>query len=110
MAAYSRQGNREPYEPCKCKEDVEIPLNPTANRKLSTTRRRKSEATSGQFKDLKCVRKTRMTLVTSQASRMTQRCTLIQDVKILYFARHCHVIRLIHTSSKTRTIINFHSQ
>jgi serine/threonine protein kinase len=97
MATYSTRGNKELYEPCEYKEDTEIPFEPDGKSPIIYNMVEKVRGTSGQFKDLRCVRKTIMALPTSRASRMTQRRAMIQEVKILYFAQHHHVIHLIHT-------------
>ena len=97
MATCSSRGNKEFYEPCEYEEDGEIPFEPDGKSPIIYNMVEKVRGTSGQFKGLKCVRKTVMALVTSQKSRMAQKRAMMQEVKILYSAQHHHVIQLIHT-------------
>lgn len=97
MATYGTGGHKEPYEPCEYGEDIEIPFEPDGKSPIIYNMVEKVRGTSGQFKGLQCVRKTIMARDTGQISRTRQKRTMMQEAKILYFAQHQHVIRLIHT-------------
>jgi serine/threonine protein kinase len=97
MATYSPRGNKELYEPCEYQEDIEIPFEPDGRSPIIDNMVEKVRGISGQFEGLKCVRKTVLAHDASRISRMARKRAMIQVVKILYFAQHHHVVRLIHT-------------
>lgn len=102
--------NDKLYQPQEYKEDSEIPFAPDGNAPLICDCVEKVRGISGRFKGLKCVRKT--IILPSEAdpeAQEIQKRKLIQEAKILHYARHHHVIRIVHTyfENKNREQINF---
>ncbi|KAJ6168103.1 hypothetical protein N7497_000946 [Penicillium chrysogenum] len=90
--------NDELYQPREYKEDSEIPFAPDGNAPLICDCVERVKGTSGPFRGLKCVRKTIITPSGEDSSSQDdKKRKLIQEAKILHYARHHHVIRLIHT-------------
>ncbi|CAP79205.1 Pc06g02120 [Penicillium rubens Wisconsin 54-1255] len=93
--------NDELYQPREYKEDCEIPFAPDGNAPLICDCVERVKGTSGPFRGLKCVRKTIITPSGEDSSSQDdKKRKLIQEAKILHYARHHHVIRLIHTYFK----------
>ncbi|KAJ5117589.1 hypothetical protein N7448_011221 [Penicillium atrosanguineum] len=88
--------NDDFYQPCEYNEDSEIPFAPDGNAPLICDCVEKVKGTSGHFSGLKCVRKTIITPSEAGTQDIKKR-KMAQEAKILHYARHHHVIRLIHT-------------
>lgn len=89
----SEQGHTELYQPHSYTDDSQIPFVPNGNSPLIGGFVEKVIGTSGCFKGVIAVRKT---VIVPYATGSTKR-TLLQEAKILYFARHQHVVRLVQT-------------
>ena len=88
----------EPYQTAEYKDESEIPFEPESKRWHIDKNVFKVRGTLGRFKGLRCVQKTIVVSAKgNQTSRMAQKGALVQEAKILHFARHHHVVRLIHT-------------
>lgn len=92
------QDNDKLYQPQEYKNDSEIPFAPDGNAPLICDCVEKVRGISGRFKGLKCVRKTVILPPEEDpAAQDIEKRKLIQEAKILYYARHHHVIRIAHT-------------
>lgn len=110
MGACVCRDNDKPYQPQEYKEDSEIPFAPDGNAPLICDCVEKVRGISGRFKGLKCVRKTIiLRCEPDTAAQDAEKRKLIQEAKILHYARHYHVIRIVHTyfENKNREQINF---
>lgn len=101
-ASMSQFCDDEVYEPCEYKYDLEIPFAPDGNAPLISDCVEKVKGIAGNFKGLHCVRKTIITPIEADAAARVSikdsvKRKIVQEAKILHYARHHHVIRLIHT-------------
>ncbi|KAK4551578.1 hypothetical protein LTR86_011079 [Recurvomyces mirabilis] len=82
----------------RSQDDYEIPFAPDGNAPLIAAYVEKVKGVTELFQGLRCVRKTvPVDLDTDANSRAMLKQKLIQEAKILYLARHNHVVKLIHT-------------
>ncbi|KAF5534337.1 hypothetical protein FMEXI_11332 [Fusarium mexicanum] len=92
------ESDNDSFRPCAYSKDSEIPFAPDGNSPLIDTNVEKVKGTLGRFKGLKCVRKT---IIDHQAeegpSQVAKKRILAQEAKILHFAKHHHVVELVHT-------------
>ncbi|KAK0886916.1 hypothetical protein LTR02_017710 [Friedmanniomyces endolithicus] len=79
--------------PCAYNDDSHIPFASDGNAPLIRGPVEKVRGTVGRFTGIKAVRKT---IIITNATASTKRL-LAQEAKTLYFARHQHVVHLIHT-------------
>ncbi|KAF4957171.1 hypothetical protein FSARC_11380 [Fusarium sarcochroum] len=92
------QGDGEPYWPCDYGDDAEIPFAPDGNSPLISQCVEKVKGIGGRFNGLICVRKTIIDHTeTDETLRLEKKRKLVQEAKILHFAKHHHVVELIHT-------------
>ncbi|KAF5577934.1 hypothetical protein FPCIR_11841 [Fusarium pseudocircinatum] len=92
------ESDNDSFRPRAYSKDSEIPFAPDGNSPLIDTNVEKVKGTLGRFKGLKCVRKT---IIDHQAgdgpSQAAKKRKLAQEAKILHFAKHHHVVELVHT-------------
>lgn len=108
MGPFIFQDDDKLYQPQEYEDESEIPFAPDGNSPLISAGVEKVRGVSGRFKGLKCVRTT--IIVQSgadQAAQEIERRKLIQEAKILYYARHHHVIRIVHTYFENRDLGEF---
>ncbi|KAK0774064.1 hypothetical protein LTR75_016962 [Friedmanniomyces endolithicus] len=86
-------GSTGPDQPCSYNDDSYIPFAPDGNAPLISGSVEKVRGNLGRFMGMKAVRKT---IIITNTTASTKRL-LAQKAKILYFARHQHVIHLIRT-------------
>ena len=88
----------EPYHPETYRDDAAIPFAPDGNAPLISAYVERVKGISSPFRGLKCVRKTVDidTRADAESQALLKR-RLVQEAKILYVARHYHVVQLIHT-------------
>ena len=93
----SQSQNTEAYEPSIYSDESEIPFAPDGNSALIGGLVERVKGTDGQFRNLKCVRKTIIvpTGPDGRAQALLRR-ELVQEAKILHLARHYHVVQFIH--------------
>ncbi|KAK0260135.1 hypothetical protein LTR91_023882 [Friedmanniomyces endolithicus] len=82
-----------PDQPCAYNDDSHIPFASDGNAPLIRGSVEKVRGTVGRFTGIKAVRKT---IIITNATASTKRL-LAQEAKTLYFARHQHVVHLVHT-------------
>lgn len=87
---------RESYKPHDYRADSEIPFGPDGNSSFISGYIERVKGTSAPFLGLKCARKNIIVEADPVSSGNTKR-RLMQEAKILYYSRHPHVIRLIHS-------------
>ncbi|KAJ5974034.1 hypothetical protein N7481_011244 [Penicillium waksmanii] len=87
---------RESYEPHEYKTDSEIPFGPDGNSSFISGYIERVKGTSAPFLGLRCARKNIIIEAEPALSDNTKH-RLMQEAKILYYSRHRHVIRLIHS-------------
>lgn len=86
----------EGYKPHEYARDSDIPFAPDGKSPLICGYVEKVEGLSTPYRGLRCVRKTIMIEVDSvPVERIKRRLT--EEAKILYYAQHRHVVRLIHS-------------
>lgn len=94
----SHESDNDSFWPRAYSKDSEIPFTPDGNSPLIDTNVEKVKGTLGRFNGLRCVRKT---IIDHQAevgpSQLAKKRKLAQEAKILHFAKHHHVVELVHT-------------
>lgn len=88
--------SRETYKPHEYATDSEIPFGPDGNSSFISGHVERVKGTSAPFLGLRCARKN-IIIEADAASIGNMKRRLMQEAKILYYSRHRHVIRLIHS-------------
>ncbi|KAF5978224.1 hypothetical protein FBULB1_6208 [Fusarium bulbicola] len=91
------ESDNDSFRPCAYSKDSEIPFAPDGNSPLIDTNVERVKGTFGRFNGLKCVRKTIIDKEEIGPSQVVKKRKLAQEAKILHFAKHHHVVELVHT-------------
>ncbi|KAJ4253467.1 hypothetical protein NW762_010625 [Fusarium torreyae] len=98
MQNLSVESGSGPYTPHIYSDDSEIPFAPDGNAPLISPSVEKVKGTAGQFCGLKCVRKTIIdNTEADEALQLAKKRRIVQEAKVLHYAKHHHIIKLIHT-------------
>lgn len=92
----------EEYDPCRPEEytdDAKVPFSPDGTRPSIAAHVEEVRGTLGRFKGLRCIRKNIIQdLDVSGIDTVEAKRQLAREARILYSARHQHVVQLFHTS------------
>ena len=95
---HDSNGRGLPYQTVEYKDDDELPFAPDGKSPLIHNCVERVIGTSGPFVGLKCVRKTVIAFVESDANlKRFEKRRMVQEAKILHMAQHQHVVKLFHT-------------